>query len=69
MPQRQACHAAPDAPAMAARHRHELFAAAPDRFAGFPLGFEDLLLDFAKHRIDAETLRRRLELARAVALS
>jgi hypothetical protein len=30
MPQRRACHAAPDAPAMAARHRRELLAARAD---------------------------------------
>jgi glucose-6-phosphate isomerase len=47
----------------------DLFAADPDRFARFSLTFEDdLLLDYAKHRIDALTMRLLLELARAAAV-
>ncbi|MEK0085345.1 glucose-6-phosphate isomerase [Benzoatithermus flavus] len=47
-------------------HLRDLFAADPDRFARFSLTFEDdLLLDYAKHRIDATTMRLLFELARA----
>ena len=50
---------------MAGRHLRDLFAADPDRFARFSLRFEDLLLDYSKHRIDQETLRLLLDLAHA----
>ncbi|MGD9507386.1 MAG: glucose-6-phosphate isomerase [Geminicoccaceae bacterium] len=42
-----------------------LFAADPQRFAKLSLRFEDLLLDYSKHLLDAETLRLLLELAHA----
>jgi glucose-6-phosphate isomerase len=45
-------------------HMRELFAHDPARFDTFSLRFEDLLLDFSKHRINAETLRLLLALAR-----
>ena len=41
----------------------ELFAADPGRFDRFSLRFEDLLLDYSKHRIDAETMRLLQDLA------
>jgi len=40
------------------------FAADPQRFAGFSLRFEDLLLDYSKHLIDADALRLLFDLAR-----
>ena len=42
-----------------------LFAADPHRFARLSLRFEDLLLDYSKHLVDAETMRLLLELAHA----
>ena len=42
----------------------QLFAEDPDRFERFSLRFEDLLLDFSKNRITAQTLPLLLELAR-----
>src|SRR5690349_6450909 len=42
-----------------------LFAADPQRFAKLSLRFEDLLLDYSKHLLDAETMRLLLELAHA----
>ncbi len=51
------------------RHLRELFAAEPDRFARFSLRFEDdLLLDYSKHHVDAETMRLLFDLARAAAV-
>ena len=41
----------------------ELFAADPGRFGRFSLKFEDLLLDYSKHRIDAQTMRLLQDLA------
>jgi glucose-6-phosphate isomerase len=49
---------------MAARHLRELFAADARRFERFSLRFDDLLLDYSKNRINAETMRRLLDLAR-----
>ena len=49
---------------MAGQHLRDLFAADPDRFARFSLRFDDLLLDYSKNRITAETLRLLLDLAR-----
>jgi glucose-6-phosphate isomerase len=47
----------------------DLFAADPDRFARFSLTFEDdLLLDYAKNRVDALTMRLLFEFARAADL-
>ncbi|MFO1050465.1 MAG: glucose-6-phosphate isomerase [Geminicoccaceae bacterium] len=42
-----------------------LFAADPQRFAKLSLRFEDLLLDYSKHLVDAETMRLLLDLAHA----
>jgi glucose-6-phosphate isomerase len=50
---------------MSGRHLRDLFAADPDRFARFSLRFEDLLLDWSKNRVDAETMRLLTDLARA----
>src|SRR5205823_712336 len=41
-----------------------LFAQDPKRFESFTLRFEDLLVDYSKHRITAETLRLLFALAR-----
>ena len=49
---------------MAQAHLRDLFAADPDRFARFSLRFEDLLLDYSKHRIEVETMRLLFDLAR-----
>ena len=46
------------------RHLRDLFAADPDRFTRFSLTLGDLLFDYSKNRIDAETVRLLLELAR-----
>jgi len=46
-------------------HLRGLFAADPDRFARFSVRFEDMLLDYAKHRITEETMRLLMSLARA----
>ncbi|WP_038043112.1 glucose-6-phosphate isomerase [Thioalkalivibrio sulfidiphilus] len=45
-------------------HMRELFARDPQRFERFSLRFEDILLDYAKNRITAETLELLLDLAR-----
>ncbi len=45
-------------------HMRDLFAADPHRFSTFSLRFNDLLLDFSKHRITRETLALLLQLAR-----
>ena len=42
-----------------------LFATDPERFAKLSLRFEDLLLDYSKHLVDAETMRLLLDLAHA----
>ena len=42
--------------AMAGRHMRELFAADPDRFQRFSLRLDDLLLDYSKNRITADTM-------------
>ena len=49
---------------IAGQHQRELFAADPDRFNRFSRRFGDLLVDFSKHRITAETFELLLELAR-----
>jgi glucose-6-phosphate isomerase len=49
---------------MAGIHLRDLFAEDPQRFARFSLSFDDLLLDFSKNRITAETLQLLLDLAR-----
>jgi glucose-6-phosphate isomerase len=50
----------------AMRHTHlrSLFAEDPDRFARFSARFEDLLLDYSKHRVDAQTMELLFALAR-----
>ncbi len=49
-------------------HLRDLFAADPDRFARFTLRHENILLDYSRNRVDAETLEALLALARAVRL-
>jgi glucose-6-phosphate isomerase len=50
-------------------HMRDLFAADPGRFARFSVAFEDqLLLDYSKNRITAETIPLLLDLARAADL-
>jgi glucose-6-phosphate isomerase len=44
-------------------HMRDLFAEDPERFARLSLRFDDLLFDFSKHRITAETVRRLVALA------
>lgn len=51
------------------QHLRELFAADPDRFNRFSLRFEDVLLDYSKNRITAETKALLLELAEECQLS
>jgi glucose-6-phosphate isomerase len=46
-------------------HMRELFEQDPQRFERFSLRLEDILLDFSKNRITAETLELLLDLARA----
>jgi glucose-6-phosphate isomerase len=53
------------ATAKGARHLRELFKAEPDRFDRYSLRLDDLLVDFSKQRIDGETVRLLLDLARA----
>ncbi|HEX8339792.1 MAG TPA: glucose-6-phosphate isomerase, partial [Tepidisphaeraceae bacterium] len=45
-------------------HIRDLFARDPQRFAAFSARFEDILLDYSKNRITAETLDLLLDLAR-----
>ncbi|QJW90703.1 glucose-6-phosphate isomerase [Spirosoma taeanense] len=45
------------------RHMRDLFAEDPDRFTRFTRQFDDILLDFSKNRITAETLTLLLQLA------
>ncbi|VTR35221.1 glucose-6-phosphate isomerase [Sphingobacterium thalpophilum] len=47
----------------------ELFAADPARFDKFSIGFDDILLDYSKNRIDAETLSLLINLAKECQLS
>ena len=44
-------------------HLRELFAHDPQRFSRFSLRLGDLLLDYSKNRVDAETMRLLLDLA------
>jgi glucose-6-phosphate isomerase len=53
------------AKSMAGRHLRELFRSEPDRFARYSFALGDLLVDFSKQRIDGETMRLLLDLARA----
>ncbi len=50
------------------QHMRDWFAQDPDRFKRFSLQFEDLLLDFSKNRITAETVALLLDLARECGL-
>jgi glucose-6-phosphate isomerase len=50
---------------MAGRHLRALFQADTDRFDRYSFRLGDLLVDLSKQRIDDETLRRLLDLARA----
>ncbi|MFC5408651.1 glucose-6-phosphate isomerase [Larkinella bovis] len=45
------------------RHLRDLFAENPQRFDEFSLRFDDMLVDFSKNRIDAETLQLLRQLA------
>ncbi|MEB2310428.1 MAG: glucose-6-phosphate isomerase [Sorangiineae bacterium] len=49
---------------MARTHVRELFAANPSRFRELSLRFEDILLDFSKHRVTGETMKLLFALAR-----
>ena len=49
-------------------HMRDLFAADPQRFERFSLRVGDVLFDFSKNRITAETLRLLVELAQAAGL-
>ncbi|MEL7063554.1 MAG: glucose-6-phosphate isomerase, partial [Bacteroidota bacterium] len=46
-------------------HMKDLFAQDPARFQRFSLQFEDILLDYSKNRITADTLQALQELAEA----
>ncbi len=50
--------------AVADLHLRDLFAADPERFTRFSRQFNDILIDFSKHRITPETFDLLLELAR-----
>ena len=54
--------------AMAGVHLRDLFAADPQRFARFSLRHQDILLDYSKNLLTAETLRLLLDLAAAAEL-
>jgi glucose-6-phosphate isomerase len=62
--QRLAAHSA----AAGRTHLKTLFAQDPDRFQRFSLRFEDILVDYSKNRITAETVNLLLELAAACGL-
>jgi glucose-6-phosphate isomerase len=47
------------------RHLRDLFRAEPDRFTRYSYRLDDLLVDTSKQRIDGETLRLLLDLAKA----
>jgi glucose-6-phosphate isomerase len=49
-------------------HMRELFAADRQRFGRFSLRFEDILFDYSKHRVTAETMERLLALTETVDL-
>ncbi|MCB9287171.1 MAG: glucose-6-phosphate isomerase [Lewinellaceae bacterium] len=54
---------------MKERHMKQLFSDDPERFENFSLKFEDILVDYSKNRITAETLNLLLELAEECKLS
>ncbi len=45
-------------------HLRDLFAKDPNRFGAFSLSFEDILLDYSKNRVTAETMKGLVDLAR-----
>ena len=49
---------------LATAHMRDLFAADPDRFERFSVRWEDMIVDYSKHRITAETMALLLSLAR-----
>jgi glucose-6-phosphate isomerase len=49
-------------------HMRDLFSSDPRRFEEFSLRFEDILIDYSKHRITRETVRLLLSLAKDVDL-
>jgi len=49
--------------AMKNKHMKDIFAEDPERFAKFSLRFEDMLVDYSKNSIDAETMGLLLRLA------
>jgi glucose-6-phosphate isomerase len=53
------------AKAVGGRHLRDLFRAEPDRFTRYSYRLDDLLVDASKQRIDGETLRLLLDLAKA----
>jgi len=53
------------AEAMRGMHMRDLFAAESDRFRRFSVMLDDLLLDYSKNRMTAETMRLLFDLARA----
>jgi glucose-6-phosphate isomerase len=54
--------------AMASRHLRELFHAAPHRFDRYSFRLDDLLVDLSKQRVEDETMRLLLDLARSADL-
>src|SRR5512136_1083452 len=55
--------------AMAGVHMRDLFARDPQRFERFSLRLGDILLDYSKNRITAETMALLLDLARQARLA
>ena len=55
-------------PVMARQHLRDLFAADKNRFDKFSLRFNDILLDYSKHPVTAETVSLLLNLAQQQAL-
>ena len=49
---------------LARAHMRDLFAADPDRFGRFSILWEDMIVDYSKHRITPETMSLLLSLAR-----
>src|SRR5438309_7705038 len=54
--------------AVSKQHMREMFNADPQRFEKFALRFEDILLDYSKNRITAETMDLLRQLAVAAGL-
>ncbi|HEY54623.1 MAG TPA: glucose-6-phosphate isomerase [Caldilineae bacterium] len=54
---------------IASIHMQELFADDPERFQRFALRLDDILFDYSKNRITAETMRLLIDLARQAGLS